>query len=53
MVPLKAEKIMKRELSVIKYSYQDWRKKAESDKPFYDNIIVEGIPLYGETPMVK
>jgi predicted nucleotidyltransferase len=51
--PLEAEKKLRRELSIVKYLYSEWRKKAETDKAFYDRIIVEGIPLYGEMPVVK
>ena len=51
--PLKSEKKLKKELSLIKYTYKEWKNKAESDKPFYDRVISEGIPVYGEIPMVK
>jgi len=50
--PLKAEKKLRRELSIVKYLYSDWRKKAKTDKVFYDKVIVGGIPLYGEMPVV-
>ncbi|MFH2028446.1 MAG: nucleotidyltransferase domain-containing protein [Nanoarchaeota archaeon] len=49
---LKAEKQLKRELSLIKYTHQEWRKKAISDKVFYDKAIIGGIALFGELPVV-
>lgn len=51
--PLEAEKKIKRELSIVKYLSSEWKKKAETDKAFYDKVITEGIPLYGELPVVK
>jgi predicted nucleotidyltransferase len=50
---LNAEQKLKRELVIIKYLHSEWRKKAETDKAFYDRVIVEGMPLYGELPVVK
>ncbi|HII29771.1 TPA: hypothetical protein HA317_01755 [Candidatus Woesearchaeota archaeon] len=51
--PLNAEKMIKRELSIIKYLHSEWRRKAETDKLFYDRVIIEGLPLFGEMPVVK
>ncbi|NQU78783.1 nucleotidyltransferase domain-containing protein [Candidatus Woesearchaeota archaeon] len=51
--PLAAEKRLERELSVVKYVHPDWRKKAKIDKAFYDGVIIEGMSLYGELPVVK
>ncbi|MFH1182100.1 MAG: nucleotidyltransferase domain-containing protein [Candidatus Woesearchaeota archaeon] len=53
MKPLHAERALKKEVAIVKYLYSEWRKKAENDKAFYDRIIVEGIPLYGEMPVVR
>jgi len=50
--PLKAEKKLKREVTFLSYTMSEWREKAKKDKPFYDRVIAEGIPLYGEIPMV-
>ena len=50
---LKAEKKLSRELTIISYTLNEWRKKFKDDKVFYDRIIIEGIPLYGEMPMVS
>lgn len=51
--PLEAEKKLKKELSIIKYSHSEWRKKAETEKVFYEKIIIDGIPLYGELPVIR
>ncbi len=50
---IKAEKYLKREVSIIVRSYEAWRRIAKKDKAFYDAIITEGIVLHGELPMVK
>jgi len=52
IIPLKAEKRLKREVSIIKYAYTGWKRKARNDKVFYEKIITEGIALYGELPIV-
>jgi predicted nucleotidyltransferase len=50
--PLKAEEKLPREVTYLSYTTSEWRRKAGKDKPFYDRIIAEGIPLYGEKPLV-
>lgn len=49
---LKAERSLSRELTILNYSYKDWKQKAEKDKVFYYNVISDCIPLYGEKPVV-
>lgn len=51
--PLRSEKNLKKEVTIICYTMAEWRRKAKEDKPFYDKIITEGIPLYGELPIVR
>ncbi len=51
--PLRAEKNLGKEVTIICYTLAEWRRKAKEDKPFYDRIITEGIPLYGELPVVS
>lgn len=46
------ESILKRKVSLIKYEQKEWLKKAKTDKAFYERIIIEGIPLYGNLPVV-
>ena len=49
---LKSENKLKRELNIIKYAYNEWKQKAQKDRVFYENIILNCIPLYGEKPVV-
>jgi predicted nucleotidyltransferase len=49
---LKAETKLKRETSFLAYTFQEWKEKAKKDKPFYDRVVIEGISLYGEKPVV-
>jgi predicted nucleotidyltransferase len=51
--PLKSEKKINKEIVFIIYTLPEWRKKAETDKPFYDRVIMDGIVLYGEKPVVR
>lgn len=46
-------KNLKREVTIICNTLPEWRRKAKEDKPFYDRVIIEGIPLYGELPVVR
>jgi predicted nucleotidyltransferase len=41
-----------RELNITVYTPLEWRKKAEKDKIFYDNVIIHSIVLYGQKPVV-
>ena len=49
---LKSIKLLGREASILNYSQSEWRRKAKEDKIFYDRVIIDGIPLYGEKPTV-
>ncbi len=52
ITPLKAEKRINREVVILNYSITEWKEKAKTDKAFYDRVIIDGIPLYGEMPAV-
>ncbi len=41
-----------RELNISTYSPMEWRRKAQKDKAFYDNVIINSIALHGEKPVV-
>lgn len=41
-----------REVNYQIYALNEWRRKAREDKVFYDQVIVNGITLYGEKPVV-
>ncbi len=49
---LQKEKLLKRELTILKYTYTEWKEKAEKDKVFYDAVVMDGISLFGEKPVV-
>ena len=49
---LKKEKNLGREVTIIGYTYKEWKEKAEKDKVFYDNAIIDCIPIFGEKPVV-
>lgn len=50
--PLKTEKKVKREITLILYTLAEWKNKAKEDKVFYDNVMLNSINLYGEKPAV-
>lgn len=50
---LKSEKLINREITIINYTYKEWKDKSENDKAFYYNVILNCIPLYGEKPVVN
>lgn len=41
-----------RELNISIYTPMEWRKKAQKEKAFYDNAIMNSLTLYGEKPVV-
>lgn len=47
------ESLLKRKVSLVKYTRKEWSKKAKTDKAFYERILVDGIPLYGRLPIVR
>lgn len=49
----KLEKVLGRNISLIKYTKKKWREKAKEDKAFYQRILIDGIPLHGRLPIVK
>lgn len=50
---LNSEDKIKREITFLIYDLNEWREKSKKDKVFYDRIILDGIALYGEIPVVK
>ncbi len=43
----------KAEVNILFYTIDEWRQKAKKDKPFYERIVIEGIPLSGNLPVVE
>ena len=48
-----AEKKIGREMSWHWYSLNEWKKVAVEDKPFYESVVIDGLHLFGEKPVVK
>lgn len=44
---------LNREVTILAYSYPEWREKAERDRAFYNEVILNCIPLYGEKPVTQ
>ncbi|MFH1072303.1 MAG: nucleotidyltransferase domain-containing protein [Nanoarchaeota archaeon] len=47
-----AEARIAREVSFSSFTLQEWRKKALTDKAYYDAVIIDGICVHGELPVV-
>jgi len=45
------EKIMG-EINMHNFSWGEWKGKASEDRPFHDEVIMNGIPLFGEMPQI-
>lgn len=50
---IKSEKALDREVSWMQFTPSQWKAKARDDKAFYDNVVIGGIALHGEIPVVK
>lgn len=44
---------LNREITVLVYSYSEWKEKAEKDAAFYNEVILNCIPLCGEKPVTQ
>ncbi len=53
LLRLKAQEKLEKEVTFTACSMQEWREKAKKDKVFYDQIILEGIALFGDKVMVS
>ena len=49
---LRSQRSVKRIINLEQYMLSEWKRKASDDKIFYDKVIVDGIPLFGEIPIV-
>jgi predicted nucleotidyltransferase len=41
-----------RTAQLLKYTPEEWEKKAREDKPFYERVIIDGIAISGPLPVV-
>lgn len=46
----KFERKISGDINMHIFSWSDWRNKIKKDKPFYYEVILHGIPLFGELP---
>ncbi len=49
----KFEKTIDKRITTHMFSWSEWNNKAKKDKAFYYEVVIHGIPLYGELPLVK
>lgn len=47
------ERRLGKEIKVIIMKWAEWREKAEEDKAFYMEVILNGIVLYGNMPVIE
>jgi len=47
------ERHLERRITLLLYEPHEWEVKAKSDKAFYERILVDGIPLRGNLPVVR
>lgn len=55
-VPLNLEKfrkLLKRNINPLIFKPSEWKRKAIQNKGFYQNIIADGIVVYGNLPMIE
>jgi len=49
----KFEKIINKEINLLIMKWSEWRIHTKQDKPFYREIIKDGISLLGDIPVVE
>ena len=42
----------RRTAQLLRYTPEEWEKKASEDKPFYERVIIDGIAISGPLPVV-
>ncbi len=47
------EATLKREIKPIIFKWSEWKLKARKDRPFYLEIITDGVCLHGSLPVVE
>jgi len=48
----KFEKQFERKITLLVYDQHEWEEKAKKDRAFYERILIDGIPLQGNLPVV-
>jgi len=49
----KYEKKLNREVNLLMMKWSEWRTHAKQDKPFYREIVKDGIALLGDIPVIE
>lgn len=47
------EQLLNRSITLIAYTPLEWEEKAEKDRAFYERIIIDGIAINGNLPVVS
>jgi predicted nucleotidyltransferase len=47
------EKKINKEINLLIMKWSEWRTHASQDKPFYREIVKNGIALYGDIPVIE
>ena len=47
------EKKLKKEINLHSFSWGDWHKQYKSNNAFYSDVIIHGISLYGDLPLIS
>jgi len=47
------EKRFERKMTLLVYEPSGWEEEAKKDRAFYERILIDGIPLQGNLPVVK
>lgn len=50
---VKFEKQLERKIALLVYSPQEWEEKTKKDRAFYERILIDGITLNGNLPVVS
>lgn len=49
----KIETKLGREVNIHVFSWSEWKMQTKTNAAFYSDVIIYGIPLYGELPLVN
>jgi len=44
---------IRRSVQILKFTPEQWERKAREDRPFYERVIIDGIPVAGSLPVVS
>ena len=42
-----------RNIQMIRFTPEQWERKAKEDRPFYERILIDGLPVIGSLPVVS